>query len=97
LIEEAYERGKREGVAAVQTDYDIKLVEQRTRHVMETCRGSPSFRRRECQRHGEQLSGAVKDMEAENAGAWPASSRHSWPTPSGVRLSKIWRRHCPAW
>src|SRR2546430_14796659 len=34
LIEEAYERGKREGAAAVQTEFDIKLVEQRTRHVM---------------------------------------------------------------
>jgi hypothetical protein len=65
LIDEAYERGKREGVAAVQTEYDIKLVEQRTRHVMKLAADRHRSAAENAKGMAEQLSGAVKDMEAE--------------------------------
>jgi hypothetical protein len=34
LVDEAYERGKRDGIAAVQSDYDVKLAEQKALHAM---------------------------------------------------------------
>lgn len=65
LIEEAYERGKREGVASVQTEYDIKLVEQRTRHVMKLAADRHRSAAENAKGMAEQLIAAVKDMEAE--------------------------------
>jgi hypothetical protein len=65
LIEEAYERGKREGVAAVQTEYDIKLVEQRTRHVMKLAADRHRSAAENAKGMAEQLIGAVKQMETE--------------------------------
>jgi hypothetical protein len=64
LIEEAYERGKREGAAAVQTEFDIKLVEQRTRHVMKLAADRHRSAAENAKGMAEQLIGAVKDMEA---------------------------------
>ena len=63
LVEEAYERGKREGVAAVQTEYDIKLVEQRTRHVMKLAADRHRSAAENAKNMAEQLIGAVKEME----------------------------------
>src|SRR5438270_555058 len=65
LIEEAYERGKREGAAAVQTEFDIKLVEQRTRHVMKLAADRHRCATENAKNMAGQLIGAVKDMEAE--------------------------------
>jgi len=65
LIEEAYERGKREGAAAVQTEFDIKLVEQRTRHVMKLAADRHRGAAENAKNMAGQLIGAVKDMEAE--------------------------------
>jgi hypothetical protein len=65
LVEEAYERGKRDGVASVQTEYDIKLVEQRTRHVMKLAADRHRSAAENAKGMAAQLIGAVKDMEAE--------------------------------
>lgn len=65
LIDEAYERGKREGAAAVQTEFDIKLVEQRTRHVMKLAADRHRSAAENAKGMAEQLIGAVRDMEAE--------------------------------
>jgi hypothetical protein len=65
LIDEAYERGKREGAAAVQSEFDVKLVEQRTRHVMKLASDRHRAAVENAKAMGDRLVGALKDIEAE--------------------------------
>src|SRR3954468_3586456 len=65
LIEEAYERGKREGVAGVQAEFEVKLVEQRTRHVMKLASDRHRSAAENAKAMAERLVGALKDMETE--------------------------------
>src|SRR4051794_4486148 len=64
-IEEAYERGKREGVAAVQAEFEVKLIEQRTRHVMKLASDRQRCAAENARAMADRLAGAVKDMEVE--------------------------------
>ena len=65
LVEEAYERGKRDGMAAVQTDYDIKLAEQKAQHVMKVAVDRHRSTAENAKVMAERLAGAMKELESE--------------------------------
>jgi hypothetical protein len=65
LVEEAYERGKRDGIAAVQTEYDVKLVEQKAQHVMKVAVDRHRSTAENARIMADRLVDAIKDLESE--------------------------------
>ena len=69
LIDEAYERGKREGVASVQAEYDVKLAEQKARHVMKVAVDRHRSAAENARVMADQLVAALNEMETEICGS----------------------------
>lgn len=62
-IDEAYERGRRDGAAAAQAEFDVKLVEQRTRHVMKLASDRHRSVAENAKAMADRLVDAVTEME----------------------------------
>jgi hypothetical protein len=63
LIDEAYERGKRDGVAVVQTEYDVKLAEQKAQHVMKVAVDRHRATAENARVMADRLAGVLQEME----------------------------------